>query len=53
MVLFYLLVLVTVTNLETLNNFNTMALRLSGDVELNPGYQLKNINTAFWASLVK
>ena len=36
MVLFSLFGLVTVANLETFNNFKTMALKLSGDVELNP-----------------
>ena len=35
MVYFYLLVLVTVGNLEAFNNFKTMALKFSGDVELN------------------
>ena len=37
MACFYLLMLVTVANLEPFNNFKTMAVKLLGDVELNPG----------------
>ena len=37
MVCFYLLMLVTVVNLEPFNNFKRMALKLLEDVKLNPG----------------
>ena len=37
MACFYLLMLVTLADLEPFNNFKTMAVKLLGDVELNPG----------------
>ena len=49
MVCFYLLMLVTVANLELFNNFKTMALKLLGDVEVNPGPNeiIKSVQDSF------
>ena len=49
MACFYLLMLVTVANLEPFNNFKTMAVKLLGDVELNPGSNeiIKSVQGSF------
>ena len=54
MVCFYLLITVSVANLEAFNNFKTTALKLSGDADFIPGpYEIiKSVHSSFSQSNV-